>query len=743
MSWTGYVVDNSPLGFFQVLVTTPAGLRQDVTFFRGIPVQVSGLGTSDPFGDSTASIEFPQITMFDKLGYGDLDWLVPYSSVDIRWVSPSDDPNNPWNYEALNSWSWEGFIVSLDQQLDDNSSTLSVQCKGALFQLDNYMATPTFPSQPIPYELLIKDAFDPVKHPGLRTQPLLIEFPSDWNVKVPPPDKNPAHWYLVPWGVTTGQLWTGLTTRTTGAWTPALTGFVQELLTVMYTENNGQWTINKRAGRIPVLRVRYPKQFGDPDVLAISAGQPGVTVQLSKDFTQSATVIFGAGKDANGVSFSNEEVSTDGSETRYLPYAWAPQAYPATAQNPSYLSYYPRKEAYIQFTQGMTEEMSRTVAVQQLRRFGDPGYTGQVTLRTDPTQNGQTYPRYLIQAGMTLNVRGLFGNPEGILLHITEANIDVNEGVASLTVDSKYRDQLTVGEVQARTRDTLVPQRALQVGQVSPLVQDVIKPWSYAKGSGCIPSGGAYDSTDFFTKLIDPTSVFPWTEWTTKYPPSNPSYRKFYIPIGPKSTNPANSAPNWSAISRIGQNGFAIPIKGAQAGTIRLTQIAAYDKDGHVMPIRFHASLYGPPGIGITGMPSITTGYHTTYSLPYNDGQPYPFFPGAFEKYNDSGEQNSNIFQELPLNNTLLIGWGNYYQPAGYSPGLFTAGAPKTGLLIDETPWSFDTTGGTTNIDPQSIARTNAIADAGFLYIMIYADDQGTQPVYFLGRIFRQEPGSS
>ena len=40
---------------------------QDVTFFRGTPVQVEHVTTSQPFGPETATLIFPQITPFDDL----------------------------------------------------------------------------------------------------------------------------------------------------------------------------------------------------------------------------------------------------------------------------------------------------------------------------------------------------------------------------------------------------------------------------------------------------------------------------------------------------------------------------------------------------------------------------------------------------------------------------------------------------------------------------------------------------
>src|SRR5690606_215480 len=98
--------------------------------------------------------------------------------------------------------------------------------------------------------------------------------PADWNTKVPEFQIDPALWFLRPYGVKTGDKWTGLTTRNTGGWEPVLTGFVQTLLSVMYTEES-QWTIYKKTGRIPVLKVRPTLSAPNDDTYEVYNGTPG------------------------------------------------------------------------------------------------------------------------------------------------------------------------------------------------------------------------------------------------------------------------------------------------------------------------------------------------------------------------------------------------------------------------------------------------------------------------------------
>jgi hypothetical protein len=708
-------------GSFRIFVRPPGGGRQDVTFFRGVPTQIGDLSTTDPFGDAVATLTFSAITGFDRPGSGDLWWLQPYTDVDIIWF---DEQNQPTDF------TWEGFMVS--EEITDG---LTVQCKGALYQIDNFLAAPFFPQYPVPYEKLLANAFSPTKHPSLRTSPLILTFPDNWTLTVPSFNEPDYLWFLRPWGVTPGQPWTGLTTRSTGSWEPMLTGFVQSLLSVMYTDDGGQWTIYKRPGRVPVLQVRPALKTPQPNTLEVYYGAPGIDVSLSRDFTQSANVMYGQGTDLAGSQFSGQQVTPDGQTTFYEPFSALPQYYPSTPTNPRLLTHLARKEARLQFPQGLDEQAAKAVAATQLRRFADPGYVGTITLKIDPLLQGIPFSRLLVKAGQSILLKDF--RRTDILFHISQASISVADGTATLTVDTKFRDTLTVAEVKARTRDALDPVHLLQAGKYSTTVQDQIKPWSYSGGSGVVPSDPAsYDATQFFRSMPQ-TEAFPWTNWTTKYPPSNPAYAKYYIPLNKASTFADN---NWSGVSRAGMNVASIPIKMSQAGSIRLSQFAAYDKHGNIKPVRFHVSIYANSGASVRDMPMIPAQYNHTYN-GYAQGQRYPFYPGAFENINPDGTETDNPGQLLANGADLIIGWGNYYEPAGYSPGLASTKSPKTGKLVDEQSWGYDTSN-SPDFDKRSVANTRKNVTAGMLYVMIYCDDQGTDPVYFLGRLFRQEPGT-
>lgn len=145
-------------GHLRVFFSSPGKKRRDVTMFRGVPVQINSMTSTDPFGDASAQITFPQISGFEKPGSGDLDWLVPFANVDI--VFYEEDGTH-------SGWVWEGMLFSETPA----STGTSFALKGALYQADNFVAAPWFPQYPVPYELLIKTLWTPSPTPPCARAP--------------------------------------------------------------------------------------------------------------------------------------------------------------------------------------------------------------------------------------------------------------------------------------------------------------------------------------------------------------------------------------------------------------------------------------------------------------------------------------------------------------------------------------------------------------------------------------------
>ena len=752
MSLRATSIDTNQIGYFRIFAQPPGGRRREITMFRGAPIVIESLSSSDPFTDSVGSLSATQITVFDTPGAGDLDWLVPDANIDVVWQNTSH-----YDYD----WSWEGYIASYDFSFAGTDSSFTISMKGALYALDDYVAKPTYPRRPIPYELLIDRQFDQVRNPAGLAK-LKVTFPDDWNTRVPDFTEPSYFWFLKPWVVTTGQLWSGLASRNTGAWEQVLTGYIQGLLGVMFDQGNSQWTIRNRGHRRPELFLRRPPKGDDPSILTVQLGAPGVEISGSRDFTQSMNVVYGQGTDLAGVSYNGMTITQDGRATSFQPFAYAPQVYPRT-KNPMLDPNQRAKEKMIQFQDALDEPTAHLVARTQLQRFSEPGITGTVTLSTDPLDgNGKPFPRMLLKAGVTLRLKALFGNQEGFLAHVTQVTADFNNLAVQLTFDTKYRDALTVEEVQARTRDALDPVRALQVGKYQNLVNDLVLPWSYPSGSGVLPSGSTLDATQFFMEKIPSTATFPYEEWTQKYPPKY--YPNYYIKIGPTDHN--NATNNWAWVpdynhydpARDSLNLASAPLgrlpirmRMAQAGTIRLSQIAAYDKNGNIMPVRFHISIYANNGSGPRSMPQFPSNPNASppqfkwlqppFPTNYQAFQSNPFYENAWETVEQDGTQYKSDANLNAQNAQLVVGWGNYFEPAGYYPGRASRGATRTGLLSDAAQWQWQFGEGV--LDLQDPSNNANMEDAGMLFVNIYCDEQGDQPVYFMGRFFRVEPGTT
>lgn len=723
------LVDNRESGFWKVHVY-PSGDRSqssaiDVSFVRGAPTLVEEVSTADPFGPTTATLAFKSITLLDAAGSGDLWWLKPHVDVDICWECDGED-----------LYRWEGYMVSFEYSSDEVGGMLQVTCRGAMFQMDNYLAKPTYVYQPIPYELAIRRQFD--EKPDLRLAPLQVRWPDWWQTRFKLSEFTGKPLYLRPEGVEDGQLWSGFVTRSTGSFDTALTNYIQGLLSNMHTAN-GQFTLGLESGRRPVLFHRDHLMSPVPGVLVVDVVNPGVKVTARRDFTQSLNVVFGQGKSLNGSTFSGMRTSADGTVVTYEPYAYRSSVHPLQ-ENDWFDSSVMRKEVNLSFFEGLSETEAQQIARSHLQRFSDPGVTVQMTLTTDPLifsdDPGRPVflPRFLITAGSTMLVRGLFGNSEGVLMHVTEASVTSEE--TTLTLDSKYRDQLTVQEVRMRTRDSLAPVRLLTVGQYRPNIPDLLFPWSYSDGSGFMPKG----SQKLFQGMPDDV-MFPWVEWTRQRPPGNPQWASQYIRIPPANRN---ADFNWANQRTTLRDFQPFAVRMSQAGEARMIQVAAYDRYGNVLKVPFHISLYKTSGVWYSSMPTLGREDAAKYP-PYRAGQHYPFFQKAWESYAEDGTALNPETSSAAATAQVVIGYGNFYEKAGYWPGSSNGlGATPTGLLVDESGFSWDLTDTLNGVDPRAPASVNLQRpNAADLYIMIYCDAQLTQEVFFLGRIFRKEPGTS
>ena len=177
----------------------------DVTFFRDVPCEIQSWSSGDPFDDAAAVIRFPQVSPFEKHGTGDLSWLQGHANVEINRIDYSSITNR---IRPL----WEGMIASIEDEVSDTGAWVSIQCIGALYQLDYYIRPPQHLTEDKKrlYETAITDEFSPPNSDrvALRLGRCRIIYPEGM---------ASTDWY----------------TRYSGSWEPVLTGYIQRLLADM------------------------------------------------------------------------------------------------------------------------------------------------------------------------------------------------------------------------------------------------------------------------------------------------------------------------------------------------------------------------------------------------------------------------------------------------------------------------------------------------------------------------------
>ena len=698
-------------GRFQIVVYRMGQTPVDVTFFRGAPSTIDSYSNADPFGDAALAMTFPQITGFDDLSSGEVgDWLAPFSQVEIwyqQFVAGTTDVDPSTNQMTIKPGSrtriWEGYVASLDLNLDETGSKMRVQCQGANYQVDRYTAKPSFPPRPIPHEVLISRAFSHAERPHLRTRPLKIEWPTGWTKVVPAYTSADAYTPQA----SPGAKYTGYSTRDTGGWGHALTDHVAGLLRTMLVDDESgvtpgnQWTIRQDSNRQPVLYVR--NRFATPS-FSLWFGQVGVVGNFSLDATQVANIIYGTGTAFDGSGWSNQVISADGRSTGYAPLAADPRVYPAKG-NKAYDKFAFAAESKHEFMSGFALDQAISSAGKSLPRETEASWTGDITLSVDPST---TFSRWQIRAGMVIKLLGFAGSGEaGVNFHVAQVQASVEAGTVALTLDSRFRDLADVEEIRARQRDPLTPTKMLRVGQRSVVLEDVNAPWDYTAGSGCIPLGSVK------MHAVRPSSeTFPWKKFLLAHPPRTNG--EWYVRV---KANATRRADRWTM-------GTSVPVLMAQKGSIRRTEIVCCDADGNILPVPFHFSIYYVP-------------LHPA-AMPHDAVGPSPFLLNAFEKIDKTGQIVSSNLWPAP-EGRMAQGWGNLDQPAGYTPGRKSDGALPTGILVDEAEWNFDSTNNP-NFAKNARPGKRIPASVVTMYAAFYAEY--TQPVYFTGRLFRNEPGS-
>lgn len=444
----------------------------------------------------------------------------------------------------------------------------------------------------------------------------------------------------------------------------------------------GSWTLMKNTGRQPVLKMRDENYVN----WHVTAGAPGVQHSLKSDYSQSPNVIFGEGTDESATTWRNSTIVVEGgeAETNYYPIAWTEQTWPASknfseAGEPTeppptvYSADNIRIETIQKYGAGVSLLNAKRSAEQQILKESTPGWYGTVTLKSDPEEGS----RFEIKAGHNIRLRHfrehVRGNDEtfldplpgeterGVILHVSQANIDFENGTVDLTVDSKFRDLATLAMLIERTKsENQDPAKMLMANRDSGTTDDTKFPWDYTAGSGSIPKE---------------SKATKHGELPNGTPSSDPE--KFVYVNG----SAGSSYDRWTIV----------PVVAAGKGSVSRAEIRAFDASGNPLEIPFHAGVYSR--------------YVTELSMPAE-----PFAEDAWKQPSVSGEALSGY------DPTAIVLWGQGGQRAGYWPGLESEGDPATGILIDEGTWQFQIPEGKSVFWVALYAETNAYFQGRFYH---------------------------
>lgn len=462
----------------------------DVTNFRGVPCQVVSWSIAEPFGYKTAAIRFPQIHSWEELP----SWLEEWASVEIKLVRPDNSEGH----------LWRGLHASEEDILDDSGSGFTVHCLGALYQADLYLKKPRL-GPPVDEDLwtIIQRELNP-SSPGDATAP----------------DRSGSRW-LAPTGAMTG-----ITFQQQGSWEPLLTGFIADLLGKAVTETGDQWTLDMLPNMTPHLRLKDRTTAH----WTFRVGQPGVNLNLSREYVMSPNAFYGDGIDSQQCHWRNTRYPPPGVDPATYPDPPPPPGYTAAdvdrsnppvsvpmfqpviedpttirwwrtvaegaivGQNPAWNNNRVRVESYQNFGSYITrEEAGYSAAIEFGRRR--PAYTGSITFKADPQEGS----RYEISAGHNFMMLG-HRNVAGRTIHVSEVSVDFENGTVTCQVDEAARDALTVAAVRNRDRTntdpSLRPQRTFRNSRAVEDRKSAL--WDCESGAGRIPAtalaGGAWNT---------------------------------------------------------------------------------------------------------------------------------------------------------------------------------------------------------------------------------------------------------
>jgi peptidoglycan hydrolase-like protein with peptidoglycan-binding domain len=278
--------------------------------------------------------------------------------------------------------------------------------------------------------------------------------------------------------------------------------------------------------------------------------------------------------------------------------------------NPTYNPKKMRNETYYLYAANTDKSVGIQDARSQLSHYNAPGYSGTITLNTDPVEGS----RFEIVAGTNIMLRNFRGRDP--LLHVVQVSHSITESgsfQSTITVDEQAHDLVTLGAIINRDLQTNDPTRRQgPTRRASRITEDRKSQWDCENNCGVVPLNGIQagmwnviripvgDSGSIVATTFAMTipTIFSIAIFDTAV---TPEYLASAIPGGPfSSTNPAAvlGVSCWDLIPEA-------------SGLI----VAWGDA---LTPAGFYPNNFGDDGAAITGvMGDFSTLYYETSDPPW------------------------------------------------------------------------------------------------------------------------------
>lgn len=230
----------------------------DVTYFRDVPAKIAGWRQESPFGWTSTTLTFPQVFHYEERGTGDLSWMRPDAPVEIAIVTPLGD--------RLHRFT--GQLTSDDPGVGRGRTECVWGVEGLLWQADHA-------HHPVPARL------DPTDVGRL--------IPDELN-------GTPARrWAPI------SRVTTGITSRKRGSHGTTRWGYSTDHLATALDTDGNQWTLEATGPRSFALALKDATTVH----WTITAGAPGVELDLSHDHHERIDAVYARGVGPDGYAWAN------------------------------------------------------------------------------------------------------------------------------------------------------------------------------------------------------------------------------------------------------------------------------------------------------------------------------------------------------------------------------------------------------------------------------------------------------